>query len=291
MQPIQKIVVIGATGMLGRPVAQALIQAGFAVTILARNATKAKAMFPQANIMSGDLKDTSSLIKAFSGQHAVYCNLNLPQSTKPDEWLTEREGTDNIIEAASQANISCIGFISSLVMNYQGMNNFNWWVFDVKKEAARKIKQSGVASLIFYPSTFMDNFLYTYRRGKRILLAGTSVAPMYYIAGEDFGRQVAKAFEQFSGQSKEYAVQGPQAYTADQAAKIFIDNYTKEKLAVAKAPLGLLKFLGTFNQQVHYGACIVEALNNYPEEFTAQQTWDELGKPKVSLWEFAQKHS
>jgi uncharacterized protein YbjT (DUF2867 family) len=291
MQPIHKIVVIGATGMLGKPVTQALIQSGFEVTILARDPMKAKALFPQANTIAGDLKDTSTLMKAFSGQHAVYCNLNLPQRTKPNEWITEREGIDNIIEVARQANISCIGFISSLVMNYQGMNGFNWWVFDIKKEAARKIKQSGVASLIFYPSTFMDNFLYTYKRGKRILLAGASVAPMYYIAGEDFGKQVARAFKQFAGQSKEFVIQGTQAYTADQAAKIFIDNYAKEKLAVAKAPLGLLKFLGIFNQQVHYGAHIVEALNNYPEKFVAQQTWDELGKPEVSLQKFAQKHS
>jgi uncharacterized protein YbjT (DUF2867 family) len=291
MQPIKKIVVIGATGMLGRPVTQALIHAGFAVTILARNIDKAKTHFPEASIIKGDLQDTISLLKAFTSQDGVYCNLNIPQSTKPHEWLSEREGIDNIVEAARQAKIRCIGLISSVVMNYQGMNGFQWWVFDVKKEAVKEINQSGIPTLIFYPSTFMDNFLYTYKRGKRILLAGTSAVPMHYIAGEDFGKQVARAYQLMYGESKEYVIQGPEAYTADQAAKIFVDNYSREKLSASKVPLGLLKFLGKFSRQINYGSHIIEALNNYPEKFVSQSTWRELGDPSLTLKAFAQKHS
>jgi uncharacterized protein YbjT (DUF2867 family) len=291
MQPISKIVDIGATGMLGKPVTQELIASGFQLTIVARDIPKAKTIFPAVSIVEGDLHNKSSLIKAFTGQDAVYCNLNIPQSTKPHEWLPEREGLDNLLEAAHQTGIRCISLISSIVMNYQGMNGFQWWVFDVKHEAVRKIKQSGIPYLIFYPSTFMDSFLYTYRRGNNILLAGTSHAPMYYISGEDYGKQAARAFKNYSGESKEYIVQGLEAYTADQAAKLFIANYTKAKLRVLKTPLGLLKLLGNFNQQIHYGAHIIEALNNYPEKFLAQTTWEELGKPTLSLKEFAAKHS
>ncbi len=33
---------------------------------------------------------------------------------------------------------------------------------------------------------------------------------------------------------------------------------------------------------------IIEALNNYPEKFEAQSTWNELGKPSITLKDFAQ---
>ncbi|GCC49884.1 hypothetical protein SanaruYs_00980 [Chryseotalea sanaruensis] len=62
------------------------------------------------------------------------------------------------MQFAKQKKIKRIGFISSPIMNYQGMNNFNWWVFDVKRKAVDMVKQSGIPYTIFYPSTFMDNF-------------------------------------------------------------------------------------------------------------------------------------
>jgi hypothetical protein len=43
-----------------------------------------------------------------------------------------------------------------------------------------------------------------------------------------------------------------------------------------KAPIGVLKFFGNFNRKFNYGANIVDALNNYPEKFEAQKTWEEL---------------
>ncbi|MEY3386141.1 MAG: hypothetical protein RIR53_952, partial [Bacteroidota bacterium] len=36
-------------------------------------------------------------------------------------------------------------------------------------------------------------------------------------------------------------------------------------------------------------AHIVEALNNYPEKFAAEHTWQELGEPQLSLMEYIQR--
>ena len=48
MRPIKKIAMIGATGMLGMPVAIALLEAGFEVTALARNPASARRALPAA---------------------------------------------------------------------------------------------------------------------------------------------------------------------------------------------------------------------------------------------------
>jgi hypothetical protein len=122
-----------------------------------------------------------------------------------------------------------------------------------------------------------------------MLLAGTSRHKMHFISSEDYARQVARSFQILTSENKEYTVQGPEAFTADEAVAEFVRHYKKENLTISKAPLPLLKFLGLFKQKFHYGAHIVEALNNYPEKFEAEQTWNELGKPVITIKDFAQQ--
>jgi len=54
-----------------------------------------------------------------------------------------------------------------------------------------------------------------------------------------------------------------------------------------RAPVSLVKLFGYFNQKANYGWHIMEALNKYPEQFQGSRTWAELGKPSVTLAEFA----
>ena len=77
--------------------------------------------------------------------------------------------------------------------------------------------------------------------------------------------------------NREYAVQGTEAYNWDDAAKLFIEHH-KTPLKILKAPLGLLKFMGMFSAVTKYGYKVLVALNNYPEEFESEKTWEELGK-------------
>ena len=68
-------------------------------------------------------------------------------------------------------------------------------------------------------------------------------------------------------------------FTADEAVKVFVENYQKEKLTVSKAPLFVLKIAGLFNQKMNYTAKIIEALNNYKEEFTSEK-----GQRFIKAW-------
>jgi hypothetical protein len=86
-------------------------------------------------------------------------------------------------------------------------------------------------------------------------------------------------------------VQGPEAYTWDEGARVFIDNYSKAKLKIMKAPMAMLKLAGRVSSKTWYGYKILTALNNYPEKFEAEETWNELGKPQITLAEYAQKLS
>jgi uncharacterized protein YbjT (DUF2867 family) len=285
---MKKIAVIGGTGMIGRPVVQALHDAGFEITALVRDEAKARKLLPAGiRYCTGDLRNVHDVDRALKDQDGIYLNLNLNLGDGKHAWHAEREGIDNIIAAAQKNKIKRIAIISSVVMNYQGMNGFHWWVFDLKKEALDKIRTAGIPYTIFYPSTFMENFMITYRKGNRILLAGTSHHKMYFIAGEDYGRWVVRSFEILKNENKEYFVQGPEGYTADEAANVFISNYTGEKLTISRAPLAVLKFVGLFSNTVNYGHHIIEALNTYPEKFQAEETWNTLGRPAITLADYA----
>ena len=78
MNPIRKIAIIGATGMLGIPVTVALLDAGFAVTALSRKPDEARRMLPAATqIVAADARDEGSLKRGLAGQDALYLNLSI----------------------------------------------------------------------------------------------------------------------------------------------------------------------------------------------------------------------
>lgn len=275
--------------MLGQPVVKKLVNAGLEVTAMVRSLEKARKVLPETvGFIEGDLKNPEDVEKALEGAEGVYLNLAVAPESKESDFQPEREGLDNIIAAAKTANVKRIAFCSSLVHRYQGMNNFDWWVFDLKQSAVEKIKASGILYTIFYPSSFMENFdKGGYKQGNKMMLAGESKSPMWFISGSDYGKQVARSFEILEDENCEYAAQGLEPFTADEAIKVFVENYQKEKLKISKAPMFVLKILGLVNQKMSYGAKIIEALNNYPEKFESEKTWEELGKPQVTLAEYA----
>lgn len=289
---MKKIAVIGATGLLGKPVTQALIAAGFEVTVIARDVEKARALYRDTHILYGDLEDKMSLFEALKGQEVVYLSLHIPQTATIKDFMCETDGLLHLLEAAKANGVQRVAYLSSLVKDYQGKNGFQWWVFAVKQKAVQILKGGGVPYTIFYPSNFMENFdKGGFKSGRRMNLAGHSEIKQYWISGTDYGKQVAKSFQVLTDENREYLIQGPEAYTMEEAVRLFINHYQKEKLKIAKMPLGFLKLAGKLSNKVNYIYHILTALNHYPEKFGAQQTWDELGKPQETIEIYAKRVS
>jgi nucleoside-diphosphate-sugar epimerase len=242
-------------------------------------------LFPNTPVVKGDVFDTASLETAMAGQEIVYLNLSVAQSSKKSDPQPEREGIKNIIDAAHKTSVKRIVYLSSLIKNYEGMNGFKWWAFQIKHAAVNAIKKSGLNYSIFYPSTFMECLDKQMLQGTRIMLAGKSEAPMWFIAAKDYGIQVAWAMKKAGDTNQEYVIQGLEPFTADEAAKVFTEN-AKSKIKIMKAPLAPLKYVGIFNQRMNYAYHICEALNKYPEKFESENTWNDLGKPSTTLAEY-----
>src|SRR5690349_16933605 len=140
---INNVAIIGATGMIGKPVTRALAQNGFKLTALVRD--RLKANLPEGvTKLDGDVSNVKSLERLLTGQDALYINLSIKQNEKETDYHTEAEGLKNILAAAKTKNLKRIVYLSSIVMRYQGMNGFHWWAFDVKQNAVNMIKESGI---------------------------------------------------------------------------------------------------------------------------------------------------
>ncbi|HEX8530848.1 MAG TPA: NAD(P)H-binding protein [Cytophagales bacterium] len=284
MSNIRKIAVIGATGMLGKPVTLQLAAAGFEVTALVRDPEKAGTLLPPSvKRVRADVKDANSLKQALAGQDALYLNLSVAQTEKQSAFHAEGEGLRNALAAARENRLRRVSYLSSIVMRYPT----DWWVFALKRRAVEDIKALGLPYTLFYPTQFMETLDGRTMAGNRLLVVGQAQYPNCWIAAEDYGRQVANDFKNNASTNREYVVQGPEPILTGDAAERFVKAYRKKPVAVTKLSLAPFKLLRTLSPRFRYGYEIINALNCYPETFQAQNTWDDLGKPVIKLEDYA----
>jgi len=287
MNTIQTVAVVGATGMLGAPVTKVLKKEGFSVTAVVRDLQKAQRKIGAGtHLFKGDLRDRGSLRTAFTDIDYVYLSL----STTPDEnnssFKTEIDGLQNAIEAAKSARVKRIGFLSSLVKDF---SESDWWVFDIKNEACRILKEADIPVTIFYPSSFYENLVHLQMKGNRVMLAGEQKTKSWWISASDYGKQVANAFraDREKMEDFEYSVQGLEPYNMEEAADVFIEHHPNPKLKKSKAPLGLFKLIKPLSSTIDFQYNILYAINHYDEKFQSEDTWKKLGKPEETLAQWA----
>jgi len=281
---MKKILVIGATGMLGTPVTIELDKAGFEVTSMVRNMKKAKKMLPESiRLMEGNLESIADLEAACQHQDYVYLSLSTAPNEKNKAFKTEIEGIQNVIHAAKKTRIQRIGYLSSIIRRFQG---FDWWVFDIKNLAVDLLKGADVPTTIYNASNFFENLTGQMLAGSNVLLIGKQETQSWWISGHDYGKMVATSFQADEG-DQEYTIQGPKPYSFDGAVDVFVEHYLHKKLAKRRAPLWFMKLAGKVSAQANFGWHITEAINQYPEQFEGEEAWEKLGKPNTTLGEFA----
>ena len=75
-----KVCVAGGTGLLGRAIVPALLNAGHEVAILSRSDPSRDPVDPRATWVRGDVTDPASLVTALRGMDAVVDAVQFPNS-------------------------------------------------------------------------------------------------------------------------------------------------------------------------------------------------------------------
>ena len=167
------IAIIGATGAQGGGLARAILNdknGGFTVRAITRNinSEKAKALAEQgAEVVSANLDNLDSLIKAFNGAYGVYCVTNFWEHLSPEK---EIEQAHNMAKAAKAAGVkhaiwSTLDDTRKFIPLSDNrmptlMGKYKVPHFDGKGESDHFFKDEGVPVTILETVLYWDNFIY-----------------------------------------------------------------------------------------------------------------------------------
>ena len=207
----------------------------------------------------------------------------MPPEKKGTIFTLKPQGLDNILAAARACGIKRVAYLSAMVQD--GETN-GWWVIDVWRSAIARIKGSGIPYTIFYPSNFMETLPQRHAAGPLLTMIGRARHPNFWIAANDFGKQVAVSLRTAGAANREYVIQGPQGMTYDEAGRAFA-KYSSPRLTAIWIPLPIIRLLGAFSPAMNFNYNIMNTVLNYPETFKADHTWSELGTPQTTLEQFA----
>lgn len=155
-----RVLVTGASGLLGANVVELFLDRGYEVNILIRKSSNTLGLNDlNPHVYYGDLNDKASIVEAAKNCTAlVHCAANTKQ------WGTSREehdrinltGTKNMVEAAKQANVEKMVFVSTAntfpSLNQKGLPLQTDYVESKRAAENFVLNQDMVPAVIINPS-------------------------------------------------------------------------------------------------------------------------------------------
>lgn len=232
----KRILVLGATGLLGQPTARRLHQDGFKVRVLTRDEQKAQKLFDASfEVLKGDPADPASLQKGMEGCYGVH--VSLPTGV-------ERSVVELVVKAASQYGIQRISYISGATVAEKN----RWFPMIDQKFLAEKALREGTSPWsIFCPSWVMESLALFVVQGRASVL-GKQPHPYHWVAADDLARMVSSSYQLETAANQRYRVLGPQAITMQAALQQYCAALHPEIKSISSMPFWLVNLLATLTR-------------------------------------------
>ena len=282
------ILVVGATGMLGEPVARRLQKDGYAVRVLARNPEKARAKLGDSfDFIRGDVEDASSLEKALDGCFGVHINLKGGPRAEDFERI-ERRGTANIAKAAAQKGVQRLTYLSGAA----AFEENSWFPsIGAKLGAEAAIRESSIPYSIFCATHFMESLPLAVR-GKRASVIGKQSHRLHWLAAGDYAGMVSRSFQLPGAANKRFFVFGPEAWTMSEALEKYCAA-VHPGIKVSSMPIWLLSLIGrvSFNAELKFIAELMRFFEKVGEGGDPTEANALLGAPTTTLEQWCEQQS
>lgn len=156
--PDKTVLMIGATGSIGRPAVAEALRQGFRVRALVRNEARARRVLPEGvELVAGDVTRPETLKSAVEGIEAVVLTVNADGGGKTASEAVYYTGTRDLLEAigSRKVRIALMTTIGVTVREgaYNRANEGHEW----KRRAERLVRASGQEYTIVRPSWFDYN--------------------------------------------------------------------------------------------------------------------------------------
>lgn len=273
----KKLLIIGATGLLGKPVAHHILAKGYNVKIMCRDSARAQNILgPGFEYCEGDVLKPDQLKLAIDGCTGVY--LNLKSGDNFDfENSTEIKGLTNTLDLVPQSTLEWLGCISGAGDLAQ---HAHLPPLKIKYEVERLIQSSPIPYTLFKPTHFMESLRLFVRDGKAAI-PGHQSNTYHYLAASDYAELVLDSWINGLHKNIKVTILGPQSFSMKEALSIYA-KFCLEHKKVGSIPLPLLRVIATItnNQPLKTATTLFRTFQQIPEDFDEESI---LVQPKNAV--------
>lgn len=191
-----RLLVIGATGALGRPLVHSLLERGIAVRAACRHPEQAADLADRgAEVVAADLIDRASLQRACAGvERLVMAAHGILGRGRWRSEAVDGAGLASLIEVARDAGVQRIVYCSALEASADHPVDF----FRTKFQGEQALRASGLPHAVLRPSAFMEQHVHLFNglgllsKG-RVELIGPGSKPRNFVAATDVARFAQRA--------------------------------------------------------------------------------------------------
>jgi uncharacterized protein YbjT (DUF2867 family) len=260
---LKRILVTGATGLVGQSLVGHLLQQGWRVRGLTRSATDAEELkLIGCEAVIGDIRDDRTIDEAVSGVHTV---IHLVAILRPWRDLTYYaitvEGTQRILKASTRAGVKRFVYVSALGVSTSDRNPY----MAAKWQAEEAVRASGLPCTIFRPS-----YLYGRKSAFLDLLLQLTGLPIIPVVGpgrqklqimlvDDLARCLAVSVDRSLSGNPIYEIGGPEPLEFRQILDIVCRVRGKRLKPKLSAPYALVKPFAAL------GAAVIPTLPATPD--------------------------
>lgn len=251
------ILVVGATGTLGRQVVRRALDEGYQVRCLVRVPTKANFLREWgADLTKGSLLNPDSLAYALEGITTVI-DASTARPTglaRPVDW----DGKVALIQAAVEAGVERFIFFSILdAEKYPQVP-----LMDMKTCTEKFLAESGLNYTILRLSGFFQGLISQYAipviEGQTVWVTGEA-APVAYMNTQDIAKFAIKALSTPATENRSFPVVGPRAWGGYEIIRL-CERLTDRDAKIARMPSETVRFIAKIVGFFKWGKNLAERL-------------------------------
>ena len=244
------ILVVGATGTLGRQIVRNALDEGFDVKCLVRNFQKAAFLREWgAQLVQANICGPRSLPPCFEDVTAVIdAATSRPQDSAYDvDW----DGKVNLIKAALEAKVDRYVFIS--ILNSEKYPHVP--LMDIKHCTEKFLEESGINYTILRPCGFLQGLIGQYAipvLEKQAIWVMGEAAPIAYMNTQDIARFAVRALQVPETNKRSFPLAGTRAWGGYELVRL-CERLSGEEAKVSTMSLGLLRGVRGFANFFQWG--------------------------------------
>ena len=253
------ILIVGATGTLGRQVARRALDEGYKVRCLVRSPKKAAFLKEWgAELVPGNLCQPQSLQSALEGVDAVIDAATAKATDNLSMKQVDWDGKVALIQAAKAAGVERYIFFS--ILDAEKYSNVP--LMEIKRCNELFLSEAGMNYTILRLSGFMQGLIGQYGipilENQAIWVTGES-SPIAYMDTQDIAKFAVRALSVPATEKQTFAVVGSRAWSAEEIISL-CERLTGKQAKITRMPLNLLRIMRSVSRFFQWGWNVADRL-------------------------------